>query len=339
MSNRFILVLFVVLGLTLVGCSGKRGPAGPSATTECLTCHADDSNMRAIAGQWGNSVHASGTNINRNTPPCSGCHTGLGFISRISNGVIDTIPQPDVISCFDCHEPHTNKNFNLRTDSPVTLIQGGTFDRGLGNLCANCHQARTPSPNIPLVETDTGSIRITSPFWGPHDGPQSNVLIGQSAFVFTGATYHNSPHATLVTNGCPTCHMPTPFSNQAGGHTMKMTYTSNGSDVDLTTGCNQTGCHSGLTDFNHNNAQDSVMAKVVALRTILLADSILLASDPTYRTVNAPITLSITRAGALYNYLLVTEERSNGVHNTQFDLDILNASIEALTPSTLASRR
>lgn len=343
MSKRFnvVFVILLIAFLAFIGCSGKRGPAGVSATAECLTCHADDSNIRAIDGQWSNSIHASGSNIDRNTPPCSGCHTGQGFIGRISNGSIDTIPQPDVINCFACHEPHTNKNFNLRTMAAVDLIQGGTFDRGTGNLCANCHQARTPSPDIPLTEGAADSVFITNPFsgpyWGPHDGTQANVLSGQDAFVFTGAAYSNSPHTDEVTNGCPTCHMATPFKNIAGGHSVAMTYSEFGEESDLTTGC--ADCHGDLTDFNVDGTQDSVATLLRNLRTILIADS-LLSPDTTSITVKAPLRTSLVKAGAMYNFLLIYHDGSLGVHNTQFTMDILNASIAKLSPENLiASNR
>ncbi len=334
----FVLGIAVILLLVIMSCAGKRGPEGPSASMECLTCHADDSDIRTIDGQWRNSVHASGNNIDRNVPPCSGCHTGQGFIERISTGAPDTVSQPGVITCFACHEPHTNKNFNLRTSTPVALIQGGTFDRGNGNLCANCHQARKPSPDIPLVEGEPGSVTIRSPFWGPHDGPEANILSGQGAFVFTGATYSNSPHTNAVTNGCPTCHMATPFKNIAGGHQAGLTYGSEGEEFDLTTGCNNSGCHSGLDDFNFNGLQDSVGIRLITLRNILIENEFL-SSDTTSLTVNAPITLNFVQAGALYNFLLINFDRSLGVHNTQYCLDVLNASIAALNTGKYASRR
>jgi hypothetical protein len=335
MTHRYgvIFGVIVVAMLLFNGCSGDRGPAGPSGTTECLTCHADDSNIRAIDGQWRNSVHASGNNVNRDTPPCSGCHTSQGFMERVSSGVADTIQQPAVISCFTCHEPHTNRDFNLRTDAPVELIQGGTFNIGSGNLCANCHQARTPSPNLP-AQGDT--LRITSSHWGPHHGPQANIFSGQDAYVFPGAVYTSSPHPRVVSNGCPTCHMATPFGNVAGGHSMNMTYTSEGQDHDFTTGCDQVGCHTGLTDFNLNGLQDTVRVRLRELRDILITGGFL-SPDTTSLTVNAPVTVNATQAGALYNYFLFSEDRSFGVHNTRYTLDALDASITAMTPS-LASR-
>jgi hypothetical protein len=336
MTNANRMVFSVILGLfaMLVGCSGDRGPAGPPGTTDCLTCHADDSNIRAIDGQWRNSVHASGNNINRDTPPCSGCHTSQGFMERISTGVADTIQQPAVISCFTCHEPHTNRDFDLRTSAPVQLIQGGTFDLGSGNLCANCHQARAPSPNIPA---EGGTIRITSAFWGPHHGPQANILSGQDAYVFPGAVYTSSPHPRVVNNGCPTCHMAMPFGDVAGGHSMNMTYFSEGQEHDFTTGCDQVGCHTGLNDFNLNGLQDTVHVRLIQLRDILIAGGFL-SPDTTSLEVNAPVTVNATQAGALYNYLLFSEDRSLGVHNTRYTLDALNASIAAMAPY-LASRR
>jgi hypothetical protein len=327
--------VFAVLSLALllfIGCSGKRGLKGDPGTTECMQCHADNSVIRAIDGQWRNSVHASGNNIDRNTPPCSRCHTGVGFIDYISTGTPDTISQPSAITCFACHEPHTNRNFNLRTMTPVALENGGIFDKGLGNLCANCHMGRRPSP--PFASSPDSTMRITSSRWGPHHAPQADVFSGQNAYVFPGATYSNSPHTNLVTDGCPACHMADPVGNKAGGHTWNMTY-SDGEEVEFLTGCLQAGCHAGQTDFNfdHNNGQDSVSAKLLALETILADDSLIIVASDSTVTVNTPLTITARRAGAIYNFLLFSADRSLGVHNTQYTLDALNASIAEMRPS------
>jgi hypothetical protein len=326
MTKRLTMI-FALLSLTfllIIGCSGKRGPQGEAGITECMQCHADDSVIRAINVEWQNSIHASGNNIDRNTPPCSRCHTGEGFIDYVSTGVPDTIDMPGLITCFSCHRPHENRNFNLRTMTAVSLENGGIFDRGTGNLCANCHMARLLSPAIP--STPDGTVNITSTRWGPHHGTQADVLSGQNAYVFPGSTYANSPHTTAVTNGCPTCHMATPIGNKAGGHTMIMTYDGG----QLLTGCKQSGCHAGVSgfDFDYLGYQDSVAAKLNALETVLVADS-LLNSDLLF---NAPKTVTGIQAGAVYNYFLFKEDRSLGVHNTQYTLDALNASISALMP-------
>ncbi len=43
-----------------------------------------------------------------------------------------------------------------------------------------------------------------------------------------------------------------------------------------------------------------------------------------------PGTYSSARAGALWNYLTVLEDRSDGVHNPKYAKDLLQAAIDAL---------
>ena len=256
MLHRFG-VVFGVLGIAILlmaGCSGEKGAKGDPGTAECIQCHSDNTTIVAIDGQWRNSVHFTGGNFERNTPPCSGCHTSEGFVALLNTGDPGTPLNPSPVGCFACHEPHTNHNFNLRTTAPVALeMFNATYDKGLSNLCANCHHARALSPAI----ADT--VRITSSRWGPHHGPQADILNGSGAYQFADvATYRNSPHRNLVTDGCPQCHMATPFGTQSGGHTMNMAYTFHGSAVDNVAGCNNDACHSGLTDFDLDGTQDSV---------------------------------------------------------------------------------
>lgn len=322
-----IVFMIVAAALFIVGCEGEKGPAGPSGTADCIQCHSDNTLIVAVADQWGNSVHATGGNFVRNTPPCSGCHTSEGFVQKLATGDPGTQVNPSPIGCFTCHEPHTNHNFNLRTEAAVALMQGGgTFDMGAGNLCANCHQARIPDPPV----SPTADITITSTHWGPHDGPQSNILSGNGAFVFGGATYGNSAHTTAVTDGCPTCHMATPYGTLAGGHSMNLTYLSRGSTRYLTAGCLIAGCHSAMPDFNKDEVQDSVETLFAVLEEALIAANVL----DTTGTLNIPsggsLTMTPDQAGAAYNYFFFEADRSLGVHNTAYTFDALNASLAAL---------
>lgn len=308
--------------------------SGITDVNDCFTCHTDHDfgdEVRAIEVQWAASVHATGGNFERNTAPCSKCHTNEGFKAFLASGDPGNPTNPSPIGCFTCHAPHTNSNFSLRTEAPVALEQGGTFDMGAGNLCANCHQARTPNP--PIVGD---SITITSAYWGPHHGPQASTLSGNGAYVFTGATYGNAAHTSVITEGCPTCHMADPYGAQAGGHTFNMTYDYHGSETDLTKGCTQ--CHGTLADFNYHNVQDSVQTLLDSLRSSLINAGILNSSDLANVPYGGSLTITSDSAGALYNYLMFFADRSNGVHNADYVMDALNASINIMaTGSPLAS--
>jgi len=311
--------LVLVLLVVIVGCERKVTEVVEDSTEVCQQCHSDNTLVVAVGAQWDNSVHATGGNFDHNTPPCSGCHTSEGFIARLATGDPGTPENPSAIGCFTCHQPHTNYNFNLRIDDPVALETGGTFDLGNGNLCANCHQARTPNPPIPT----SGTITITNSRWGPHHGTQGNLLSGNGAHVF-GSAYDNGAHTTAAVNGCPMCHMATPVGDQAGGHTFNVTY--DDGDEDNVAGCNIEACHNGgVEDFEYHEVQDSVETLLEALRAELLADSLITSSN----LVNTDFTDSLGRddAGALFNFLFFEDDRSLGIHNPDYAIEALNASI------------
>ncbi len=319
-------VVFGVLAIAVLlisGCSSEKGAKGDPGTTECVQCHSDNTTIMAIDGQWRNSVHFTGGNFARNTPPCSGCHTTEGFVALLATGDPGTPENPSPVSCFACHEPHTNHNFNLRTTAPVAMeMFGATFDHGMGNLCANCHHARAVSPAI------GPTVHITSSRWGPHHGPQADILNGTGAYTFAGATYRNSFHRNGVTDGCPTCHMGTPYGDQSGGHTMTMAYSSHGSNVDNVSGCNSDACHSGITNFNVDGMQDTVETYIEDLRAALIQAAIIDSTTDLVRaSSSSPLDLTEAQAGALYNYLLIEADRSLGVHNTNYVIDALQASL------------
>jgi hypothetical protein len=332
----------IILGLSalamflVVGCAGDRGLQGEPGTTACFGCH-DDTNLEfvAIQQQWENSAHASGANIDRSTVPCVRCHTGQGFLNMIGGEDTVAVEDPSAIHCFVCHAPHTDGNFNLRVSGPVTLEQGGTFDGyGPASLCASCHQARKPSPFF----SDADSIRITSSRWGPHHSVQADVFSGQHAYVFPGEDYDSiSPHNQEADNACLACHMAAPHGDLAGGHSFNLVYEAEGEEAQLTTGCNVEACHANnLEDFNYDGVQDSVAALLANLRTILINNNLLTESNLVNASSSAPLNIPMDVAGAIYNFLFFEEDRSEGVHNPDYTIDVLNASIEYMSSRTLA---
>jgi hypothetical protein len=344
-----ILIILAAIALLIMGCSKEKEESPGDQTAVCMQCHGDNGTLQedvqAKKTEWAQSVHASDNTLNRNGVPCAGCHTDEGFITRLTSGfgAVVTVDNPSPIHCFTCHAPHTNFNFDLRTATPVSLLMGGTFSLGHGNLCANCHQARVPDPPI----NPSGATAIASTHWGPHDAPEANCLLGLDAYIFNADSTvtldtvsadgydgdGNSDHTTLATNGCPMCHMATPFSDLAGGHEMSVTYLSNGATKDLVTGCNVTGCHgsSPLANFDYLGRQDSITALLSSLQAIMVTQGIMSSNG-------SPVVGSRTpyQAAAIYNWTLVNADRSLGVHNYKYIRDLLQASINALSPSKRA---
>lgn len=140
------------------------------ASSTCKDCHNDGSSLAGKIETWTASVHGSGTAYGHAgaNATCAGCHAGSGFSAAIAAGVSNADVQktasanPTRIDCRACHQIHktfTAKDWALETTAPVKLkATGATYDGGMGNICANCHQQRTAFP-----EAKDGKVSVTSP--------------------------------------------------------------------------------------------------------------------------------------------------------------------------------
>lgn len=329
------LVLVLLMTTFMIACQGTAGPAGPpgpagpagtaapTGTAACSTCHNDTTLVKAREVQYANSLHGAGFTFERSGADCAICHTSEGFVERLATGsveIAEDVENPSPVNCRTCHEIHTTytaADWALRVDSPVTLeLTGDTIDLSKGNLCASCHQPRW-SYEIPQV--GGGDVEITSTRFGPHHGTQSSMLTGIGGFgEFTGTSVH-----LAVPDSCTTCHMADAYGKQAGGHTMTMEYEYHGHEVANVAGC--TSCHSGIEDFDRNGVQTEIQAMLDELKVLLVAEGLIEESGS-----GIVGTFSSEQAGALWNYKTVLEDRSLGVHNSQFAKALLQTGIDAL---------
>ncbi len=319
-----------VLLFVSVGCERKvvieNGDDGQLTANSCFTCHGEDGYLLAAKGEWENSIHASGNNVDYTNRgggyDCTKCHDHQGFVEYLETGSLSApYDQVSSIHCFTCHSPHERGNLTLRTSASVTLKNGDTFNHGNGNLCANCHQSREN------VETYVKADMKLSSRFGPHHGPQADLLNGSIAYVFEGESYENTDHGSKGNNeGCVRCHMGNPQTHigyRIGGHSFNMEDEEDGST--LVGVCAAEACHGeAATSFDYDNIQTDVEYLLDILRTQLFDEGII-KSDGGIDTV---VVADINIAGALWNYVTVLEDRSYGVHNPDYIRDMLEASIE-----------
>jgi len=340
-KKTIILACIVIAGLFLLaGCAGATGPVGPAgpagpvgptgaagpagaagtnpsaADLTCTQCHNNTTLIDGPATSWAASVHATGIafGIAANESTCTGCHTGVGFSDSMAAAQTNpdkfttVYANPTRIDCRACHNIHTTftkDDFSLKTVAAVPLyaVQGATFDGGKGNLCANCHQARSV---IPAAAAD-GTIKVDSTHWGPHHGPQAEMMLGVGGAGGVSGT--PGPHYSAVTDTCVACHM--------GGDAANHSYTPNVAYCQ--------SCHPNTTDFNMNGAVAALDAKVATLKTKLTAAGLL---DKTGAIVvgNYPA----AKADALWNYLMVAvEDKSHGVHNMPYANALIDSALAA----------
>lgn len=335
------LVILSVALILVVGCDRKiTGDIDfpDNSSVGCFTCHSDtDVRLRVARIQYENSVHAAAENTNRNRlyspsyEACERCHTSQGFISFVTGAPTDTTGFTP-LDCFSCHAPHTNGTLELRVTSAVILENGTVFDRGPANLCATCHHSRAN-----VLTTVEDSVNMNSRY-GPHHSNQSDMLIGTNAYEYAGYNYTRSWHSTGVTRGCPMCHMSSSEHETIGGHSWWMRNEDRG--FENIAGCNSTGCHDTAplttldrpadSDFNNNGVIEGVQDEIHGLADTLLA--LLVAANLT-NSSGVPVSRVVATAdsaGAVYNYVFIEEDRSFGVHNTDYSVGMLWSAINFL---------
>ncbi|MFZ1730901.1 MAG: hypothetical protein WBQ23_00615 [Bacteroidota bacterium] len=310
------------------GDKGDPGDPGAAGTAGCITCHDMSTDLVSRVDQWTSSVHNTGGTFERNDAGCAPCHSHEGFREFQATGTVAAkIQNPTAIGCRTCHNIHTTyekADFSLAVTGPVAFranfMAGKTYDKGKSNLCVSCHQPRDAT--LPVVGGP--DFTIANSRFGPHHGPQGSLLAGYGGYEVPGsATYANTAHTTMISDGCVTCHMQEAFGRQSGGHTMKMAYDYHEVLTLNVAGCQS--CHSGTKDFDVNGAVTEIEALGAQLEALLVADGLL---DEASGASKAG-TWSANKTGALWNYrMLFVEDRSGGVHNPKYAKALLTNSIE-----------
>jgi len=311
------------------GAAGEDGIDGQDGTATCVQCHDNSQVAFAKTLQWESSTHATGGNFERNDTDCAPCHTSQGFLERMAAGsqsTAEAINNPNPPNCYTCHNIHSDyeiSDWALTYADAVDLWHpaGASVDLGTGNLCANCHQSFAADP-MPVPGGD--NVNITSPYWGAHHGPVAN-MIGQVGGYEVGEGYGSSFHANNVENSCITCHLSTAYGVQAGGHNMGMTYAYHGHDVVNTAGC--VGCHSDVDalETKIENTKTTISGLLDQLEAILIDQGVM---DESFHAI--PGEMTADQAGGVFNFNMVREDKSSGIHNFNYAKTLLENSIASL---------
>lgn len=333
------LLFFLMLGFAATSCTkegppgkpGLDGKDGKDGAETCSQCHNSDEQIRMLQAQYGNSGHARGLTITYNSAACAKCHTSMGFRNFLANGSTTQIDNPTPINCRTCHPIHesfSGSDYQLRTTAGVALTVGNAnYNYGNSNICANCHQARAINP-YPTHGSDT--ILITNQFYGPHYGPQANMFMGKGPVQLPGSmSYQNSPHSSIVGNGCVTCHMSTAIGLRAGGHQMRAYYVNDfGQSVYNYSSCNNAACHPDVSTLDQIRAQNraEIIALLDQLKNKLVSRGLLNQSG----YVPVPKSMTQTEAAAVLNYKFVYHDGSRGFHNYLYTKALLINTLEQL---------
>jgi hypothetical protein len=299
--------------------------------------------------QWNHSRHSSDAILwetNRGaTSWCASCHNSEGFVAAVG-GTPAIAEMPTPIGCRTCHAPHTNKNFDLRTTAAYTLKNAVVFNKGQGNLCANCHHSRTDVRAA--FPADSIMLPIANERLGPHEGPQAEAYAATGGYLFGRIDpMPKSAHYNAAANSCVDCHMFKPLGTTVGGHTFSMANEEEGGDN--LAACNQDDCHSSLTTFDRptpgtldeadwdrdgtiEGTQTEFDGLLNQLRVALVARGALNPEPGDLIDTSVPGRYPKNVVGAVYNFRLALKEGSRGIHNTKYIMTLMRLSLESLPP-------
>jgi hypothetical protein len=309
------------------GEDGADGTNGIDGKVSCLACH-EGTNMESKDAEFAMSAHSVGAiavDYAGGRAACAQCHSHEGFTQyAVFNSVLGDITNPSAWECGTCHGLHKSfesGDYALRLDAPVVSGADKTtvLDmKGNSNLCAVCHQTRTSEPN---KAAPGESFKITSTHYGPHHGPQANVLAGVGFAEIPGDVAYpaanSAKHLTMNNASCTGCHMA-PFSKKSGGHSFNP-------NIDA---CNS--CHNATDiNFNYGGVQTEVEDQLVVLRDKLIELGVVEGDDEHgYHPVVG--TYPMVQAQAYFNWIGIEEDRSLGVHNPKYIKALLQNTIKAL---------
>ena len=150
------------------------------AVENCAWCH--DGGHHVFPSQWRISKHATFEH-GMTRASCAQCHNGAGFVEYIESGkqpIAQNLAKVVPITCAVCHDPHSVENPHQLRTMDVTLSDGETVEGGgNGTICMNCHKARQNA-----VEYTNDYLNNLSTHYGPHHGPQADILSAKNAVTF-----------------------------------------------------------------------------------------------------------------------------------------------------------
>jgi hypothetical protein len=362
--------LFLLPWFAMAEGTAEKGLVRADFDQSCAACHGGEATYPVLGARLGYDTSGHKNNGNSyyaNGGGCQKCHTNEGFIQFVKTGSVDPksfVKYPSQQGCFTCHSPHETWNFALRTTKPVKLTSGATYDAGKGNLCASCHQVAFAPAKATVSPMDAKDVFS---HWGAHHGPQADIMAGTNGYEFPGKKYSSSAHRDVIDDGCVTCHMSLPdgryaFSPSLGGHSFNVVAEVHEAGKVNNSGC--LACHGDVkqvpgtevfdikaaADYDHDGKIEPVQLEVQGLLDAFVNENgtgYLQNTNPPMFAKDAKATFhdlgsgwansrqgrwTQTEMAALYNYKLIVEDRSHGVHNTAYTIQLLYDSLKALDP-------
>ncbi len=303
----------------------------------CSKCH-DSGKYHVFPAQFDVSNHAD-LDRNETRSYCAHCHNGAGFINYVESGKVSLTedePMNVDINCVACHDPHSVENEHQLRTITATLQTGDEVDvGGLGKLCMNCHKSRRDA-----VDYTTNYLDNISPYYGPHHGTQSEILLGTNYPDF-GVTFESSTHINVTPNSCVDCHMSADGKVDendnvllSGGHSFRMSTPEGEDNVSACAPCHSFESFDAIaveinsvTDFDGDGTDEGLQEEVSGM-----LHDIQMLLPPLNSEEVSTIDSSWTelQAKSYYAHKMVKEDGSYGMHNPVFVVGLLTEILNQL---------
>jgi formate-dependent nitrite reductase cytochrome c552 subunit len=267
-------------------------------------------------------------------------------------------------TCSVCHDPHAQgttsgepNTATVRVEDNTPKLPGGFMATGVGRgaICIICHNSRNGgSGTDAFLHQDGDPVfgSLTS-YSGPHEACQGDVVMGHNAY-FVGSTPstsspYRSPHA-LIADTCATCHMELTPPPELLSYNLAGTNHSFRASLNICSNCHAVNQSLGpmlqaTVKSTLEALQKSIGDKIISRNTgTPIQEVVDLGSrgnvDVIY-TGQTTVTniglgsipgLSVSALGtddlakALWNFYLIEQDLSFGVHNPDFTFAVLGAS-------------
>lgn len=333
------------------GVDGINGVDGVNGDNSCLNCHNDQFKQSAYETVSA-SKHDIGAALSGRNNSCLNCHSNEGYLASYAAGDItttytSTAVTQSKITCSTCHggghgdvaSTVAGTDVALRSTEPYKLVGVGSIGKvidygGNSNNCIHCHQVRRAgagyTANADPLSANFGKVAVNGHF-GPHyggavtmlEGIDGNEIVptsGGIAYPVAGTSAHRTGAS------CTSCHMGVAKDGK-GSHSFKP----------VLDNCKKCHTGAGVVDYDINGGQTKIknLMKDLAKELVRLYPTNFSlddgVADPHYLGMlvmpSTTAQLPDRVAKAVFNYRLIYQDHSYGLHNPKYATALLTNSI------------
>lgn len=316
-------LVFLVLLLVTAGCARQQEKPAPGENGDGGGNGARELDIESLVTQWTEAAHANIQLRPAQTEGCVICHDGGAFVEQVNDPAeIDR----DFFVSIDCRACHMGHGTELMKSGTISIPTQDNVKAGTGALCLFCHNER----RAPSISDENRSA--------PHYSSQAGVYTASGGIKREGFNYGSTTAHAGLENTCVSCHM-TQTGDGFASHTFAV------ENVQAACG----SCHQNISTVNltaRNDYDGDGEARGFQDEVQGLLDKVEEAVVATFgggsiESAHGQVVFKNTAGEELqvpdevylagYNYKLVSNDGSLGIHNPRYVVQLLQQSYRAVT--------